>query len=198
VVEHLGIEDITNLVGFNYRTTELSAAVGIEQLKKIDKHVGRRERFAQRLSEGTTDLEGLTPPVVRPRCRHVYYVWALRFDEEATGVPRGAFSWALNAEGFPNFEGYTRPLYMLPAFQRRVAIGSAGFPFSESDVSYKEGLCPVAERLYERDLIGFEACAYDADDDAAQLLVEAVRKVHRHRDELVGLETVATPIGKGP
>ena len=57
--EWLGDDDLTNMVGFNYRMTELSAAVGLVQLRNIDTHVGRRERFAERLSEGVRNLPGL-------------------------------------------------------------------------------------------------------------------------------------------
>jgi perosamine synthetase len=186
VVEPLGVEDITDLVGFNYRMTELSAAVGIEQLKKIDEHVGRREELAQRLSEGVSGLEGLTTPHVRPGCRHVYYVWAMRFDAKIVGVTRERFSEALAAEGFPHSTGYVRPLYMLPIFQRRVALGPNGFPFDLSDTLYESGMCPVAERMYEEELVCFEPCMYAVDLETTDLLVEAVRKVHAHREELAG------------
>ena len=184
IVEPAGIASLANMVGFNYRLTELSAAVGLEQLRKIDGHVQRRQQLAERLSEGVRDLEGLLPPAVRAGCRHVYYVWAMRIEEEALGVPRAAFSKALAAEGFPHFVGYTRPLYLLPAFQKRIAIGSNGWPFTLTERRYDPGLCPVSERLYERELVCFETCAYDVDERHADLLIEAIRKVHANRHVL--------------
>src|SRR5580704_168575 len=176
--------DLTNMVGFNYRLSELSAAIGIEQLRKADDHVGRREHVGRRLSDGIADLEGLKPPHVRDGCRHVYYVWALRVDPDVIGASRTQFSAALAAEGFPHFSGYVPPLYRLPLFQRRIAIGGQGFPFNLSDVSYSDGLCPTTERLHERELIGFEPCAYDLDDAEIDTLVAAIRKVHAGRSEL--------------
>lgn len=184
VVAAAGISDLANMVGFNYRMSELSAAVGIEQLKKIDQHVQRRQALGERLSEGVRDLDGLIPPAVREDCRHVYYVWAMRVDEEALGVSRAAFSEALAAEGFPHFVGYTRPLYLLPVFQKRIAIGNGGWPFTLSERRYDRGLCPVTERLFERELVCFETCAYAVDEQQVALLVEAVRKVHAHRHTL--------------
>src|SRR5262249_11048389 len=65
---------LANMIGFNYRLSELSAAVGIEQLRKIEAHVARREHIGRRLTEGIAGLEGLQPPVARDGCRHVYYV----------------------------------------------------------------------------------------------------------------------------
>ena len=178
VVEAAGITNLTNMVGFNYRLSELSAAVGIEQLKMAETHVARREYVGKRLSEGIEGLEGLHPPNSRADCRHVYYVWAMRVNSEAFGATRAQFSKALAAEGFPHFEGYVAPLYRLPLFQKQVAIGSKGFPFTLSKTNYQDGLCPVTEALYERELIGFEPCAYDLDEADMASLLAAIRKVH--------------------
>jgi perosamine synthetase len=182
--EASGVGSIANLVGFNYRMTELSAAVGIEQLRKSDLHVGRRVRIGQRLADGLQGLEGLVPPKTRAGCRHVYYVWAARLEEDKAGISRSLFSAALSAEGFPHFTAYVRPLYLLPLFQKRIALGASGFPFTLSDVKYEKGMCPVVERIWEKELIGFETCMHAADDRHVDLLTEAVRKVHRHREEL--------------
>jgi perosamine synthetase len=187
LVEDWGIKDITNLVGFNYRMTELSAAVGIEQLKKIEFHVEQREQLGQRVTSGISGLEGLTPPKVRSGCRHVYYLWAMRFDRNIMGATRGQFSRALAAEGFPHFNGYVRPLYLLPVFQRRTAFGSRGYPFDLSVVSYPKGLCPVCERMHEQELICFETCMYEVTGQSLDLLIEAIHKVHACREELSSL-----------
>jgi dTDP-4-amino-4,6-dideoxygalactose transaminase len=184
IVEPLELENITNLVGFNFRMTELSAAVGIEQLKAIDDHVSKREYIAQQLSTGIADLPGLIPPKVRTDCRHVYYVWAMRFDAETVGVSRSQFSQALQAEGFPHGVGYVRPLYLLPLFQRRVAIGSQGYPFNLGNPCYDKGICSVTERMHEQELITFETCACDLSNSQIEMLIEAIRKVYHHRHEL--------------
>lgn len=193
VVEPLKIENLTNLVGFNYRMTELSAAVGIEQLKKIDYHVGRREELAQKLTDGVKGLESITPPRVRPGCRHVYYAWVMRIDEKVLGISREQFSTALAAEGFPNFVGAARPLYLLPLFQQRIAFGSQGYPFSLSAIRYEKGLCPVTERLHENELIAFENCMYDVDAHHVALLIEAIHKVHAHRQALMDVRLAEEP-----
>ncbi|MEK6744853.1 MAG: DegT/DnrJ/EryC1/StrS family aminotransferase [Nitrospirota bacterium] len=182
--EASGVASLANLVGCNYRMTELSAAVGIEQLRRSDLHVGMRERIGQRLADGLQGLEGLVPPMTRAGCRHVYYVWAARLEEDKAGVPRSLFSKALSAEGFPHFTAYVRPLYLLPLFQKRIALGASGFPFTLTDIKYEKGMCPVVERIWEKELIGFETCMHAADDRQVDLLIEAVRKVHGQRQEL--------------
>ena len=185
IVSPAPIADPINMVGFNYRMTEMSAAVGIAQLERIDFEVSRRQNLAERLSEGVLGLEGLTPPVVRPGCRHVYYEWVLKVDAKVLGVSRARFSAALAAEGFPHFAGYVRPLYMLPTFQKRIAFGRDGWPFTLTNRRYEEGLCPVAERMYEEEVLCYETCAYRVGDTLANQFVTAIRKVHSQRHLLV-------------
>ena len=176
VVEPVGMKDISNMLGFNYRMTELSAAIGLAQLKKIDVHVEAREHLAHRLIDGLSDLPGLSIPVTRPDCRHVYYVLGFRYDAEIVGASREQFSLALSAEGFPHFVGYVRPLYLLPLFQQRIAFGT--YPFSLSSVTYPSGLCPVAEHLYSQSFLGFENCMVAPSEMQIDLLITAVRKVY--------------------
>lgn len=181
---HEGITDLTNMVGFNFRMTELSAAVGLVQLSDIERHVEPREKLAEALSDGTRDLEGWTVPAVREGCRHNYYVWMVRYDEGTVGVSRELFSKALAAEGFPHFCAYLPPLYRLPLFRQRKAIGRDGWPFTLTDRQYADGQCPVTERLHAFEAIGFEPCAHAVDDTLAERMVAAIRKVHAHRGDL--------------
>lgn len=182
IVEAVGIDDPTNLVGQNYRMTEMSAAVGLEQLVRLDEHVERRARIARALNEATAGLEGLTPGVPRSGCTHAYYLWTARVDEAKLGVSREVFSKALAAEGFDHFNGYVRPLYLLPVFQKRVAFGK--YPFDLTERTYEKGMCPVTERMHYRELLCYETCAYDVDVSGAEMLGAAIRKVHANRDEL--------------
>jgi perosamine synthetase len=187
VVEHLADSDVVNLVGFNFRMTELQAAIGIEQLKKADELVTRRAAIAESLTVKLSGRDGLVPPAVRAGCRHVYYQWTGRYDETKTGVPRGIFVRALAAEGVPISAGYVRPLYLLPVFQKRIAMGRDGFPFVLSNRSYEKGLCPVAERMHENELIGIEVCSYLFTDEDIDSVVAAFDKVYEAREYLAGV-----------
>jgi dTDP-4-amino-4,6-dideoxygalactose transaminase len=182
--EGTGVTSLVNLIGFNLRMTEICAAVGLEQLKKAESLVSEREHIANRLNEGLSGLEGITPPVQRSGTRPVYYMYQLRFDPEVVGVSREVFAEALAAEGFPTFLGFLPPLYMLPVFQKRVAIGRDGWPFTLTERSYHKGLCPVAERLHEIELMGFDCCCVRVTDEDLDGLIAAFRKVHANRDHL--------------
>lgn len=181
IVEPAPIQDLTNMIGYNYRMTELSAAVGRAQLKRIDRLVFERQELAEALSEGLSGLEGISVPHVRPNCRHVYYVWAARLGADL-GIRREIFSEALQQAGFPHFNGYVRPLYLLPTFQKRIAVGRAGWPFTLTERQYGQGLCPVTEQMYAKELICFETCAYRLDSKARKALIRSFRSVHARRN----------------
>ena len=177
VVEPLKIKHPTNFVGFNFRMTELSAAIGIEQLKKINKLVDNRENIANILTKNLNSLDGLIPPLVRKDCRHVYYVWACKLDSKEIKVSRSLIAKALIAEGVPVAEGYVEPLYLLPAFTKRIAIGREGWPFTLTDRKYEKGLCPVAEDLYKNTLLEFCICSYRLNKTELNKVIEAFDKV---------------------
>lgn len=189
VVEPLHVEDITNIIGFNFRMTELSAAIGREQLLKVDKLVNERQAVAERLSSELKELKGLTVPQVRHNCRHVYYVWCARHDAAAAGVSRATVARALAAEGVPISEGYVKPLYMLPVFQRRIAIGRNGWPFTLTERRYEKGMCPVVERMDEHELIEFCTCSFQLNEDELSRVIEAFHKVYSQLDVLADMES---------
>lgn len=147
VVARKGTEDLVNMVGFNYRMTEIEAAIATEQLKKLERLVAARQAAAAYYDRRLGGLPGLTVPAVAPGATHGYYVYTIRYDAAATGVPRQRFVEAVLAEGVPLGAGYVEPLYLQPLYQRQTAFGRSGFPFSGS-VDYRRGLCPIAEKMH--------------------------------------------------
>jgi perosamine synthetase len=162
------------VLGWNYRLTELQAALGIAQFAKLDALNAARSELAGHLSKALAGNAALTPPVIRPGCTHVFYNYALKYDEDAAGIPRALFVKALAAEGIPFGAGYVPPLYLNPIYQHRDAYAYTHYTGS---VSYAKGICPVTERLHERDLVITQlqrppATAADMDD-----VVRGIEKV---------------------
>jgi len=188
-VEEAKVNDITNTLGSNLRLPELSAAVAYEQLRKSEKLVGDRVILAEKLNSGLANIDGFHIPKVRKNCTHVYYMWQARVDSEVIGVHREIFAKALNAEGFPNFTGYLPPLYWFPIFQKKIAIGSKGFPFNlRPDISYHKGLCPIAENFHLNESLGFDICDISATDDQVEKMITAFHKVYENKDRLTKIE----------
>ena len=65
-------------VGYNYRMTDIQAAVGIEQLKKLDYVLSRRRALAARYADALATIPGVTPPYVPTDCEHTYQSYAVR------------------------------------------------------------------------------------------------------------------------
>lgn len=188
VVRGKGVKNLVNMVGFNYRMTEIEAAIGTEQLKKLKRLVAARQEHAAYLTTRVATLRGLTPPVVRPDVTHGYYFYPLRYDARATGVSRERVVAALNAEGLTLSAGYVRPIYLEPLYQERIAFGKDGFPFTyagyRGTVSYERGICPVTERMHFEELFCGDLChASLADSDVADIWA-IFEKVWNHLEEL--------------
>ena len=193
VVEKKGVTDLNNMFGFNFRMTEIEAAIAREQLKKLEWLVKERRKNVAYLEENLKDLHFLTMPKVREGCEHSYYIHALKYDETKTGVTREKFVEAMQAELMPielretegvkiNL-GYMQPLYHQPIFQNRIAYGNTEYPFS-GNVTYGKGCCPVCERVCAAETIVHELMRpfmtkADLDD-----VIDAFHKVADHLDEL--------------
>ncbi len=187
VVHDKGVQDIVNMVGFNYRMTEIEAAIASEQLKKLEYLVNARIEAADYLTKRLSNLPGITPPVVRDGVRHGYYVYAVRYDAAKTSISRDRFVDALNAEGIPAAKGYVRPIYWEPLYQRRVAIGKDGFPFTypgyRGSVNYYHGICPITERMYTEELFLMAVCYADVTHCDLDDVVTAVLKILENSNE---------------
>jgi perosamine synthetase len=177
VVEEMGLTDRPEqIIGFNFRLGELEAAIARKQLGKVARLTRPRQEIAAVYAKRLGALAGLTPPVVRPDRTHAYYAYLLRLDEAAAGVTRRQVVAALAAEGVECFEGYCRPLYLQPLYR-------AEWP-GKNGRRYGPGLCPVTERLYEREVL-FHVYLYDSlRTPWVEQICHAFEKVWASRDEL--------------
>lgn len=159
VVGEMGHANLTNMVGGNYRMPEVEAAIATEQLKKLPALLKQRIDLADYLTEQFSRFDFLTPPAVRPGSGHVYYLYPLKYHEEATSISREKFIENVRDLGIPLYRfagGYIKPLYLEPVFAQRDRFKN-GFPYSlhaEADQpAYNLGVCPVTERLYDKEMI---------------------------------------------
>jgi len=192
VVEAMELDDIVNTVGVNYRMTEMEAAVALVQFRKLDELNASRIILANRLTEGLSKLPGITPPKVNNDCIHVYYFYVMKYDEEVTGIPRDLFVKAVTAEGFPLRGGYVKPIYLEPLYQNKICFGKNGYPFvanpRNNEISYERGICPVVERLQDKELLIANIVFPPYIENDMDNFVEACAKVLSNRDALMASE----------
>lgn len=194
-VADMGIKDLVNTFGGNSRMTELEAAVANAQLSKLEGLTLPRIALAQQL-----DLSIEAIPAIRPlqrlddQSRHVYYFYAMEFDEVAAGLERRQFVEAVRAEGIELRSSYIKPIYLEPLFQRRVAY-KGGFPFTHGGqpgrFDYDAGICPVTERLYEKSLIFGKFCRVPLKERHIEQVIAAFTKVLACAEELTEKGVVA-------
>lgn len=140
------------LIGMNLRMPELCAAVMCAQLEKARPIIDGRIEIAESLTEAVKDIPFIKAPLVRPDCRHVYYVWAAKVHPGK----RNTFVSALNDYCLPMNTGYNL-LHKI---------------FNTKDK------CPVAEDV-ESCLIMFEVCSYSPSKKQLITMKDVIHEVAR-------------------
>lgn len=118
-------------LGFNYRMTDIAAAIGIEQLKKINHFSEQRIRNAKLLTEGLKNIKGIITPIVEKNYKHVFHQYTIRVTN-GFRITRDKLSQYLTNKGIGNAIFYPKPLHLHPYFQK---------------FGYKKGDFLVSEKL---------------------------------------------------
>jgi len=143
-------------LGYNYRMTEMSAALGVSQFRRIEELLAKRERVARMYTERLSELEWIRTPVVRPYVRMSWFVYVVTLAE---GMHRDPVMKALAEEGIPT-RGYFSPVHLQPYIRRRLGT--------------KEGMLPVTESVARRAIaLPFHGNMSEAEVD---MVVEAFKR----------------------
>jgi dTDP-4-amino-4,6-dideoxygalactose transaminase len=176
------------IVGYNFRMTEITAAIGIEQLKKLEVNNAVRNANAGYLRQHLSNYPGLSMPYVPPEADYKCHVFALCYDAEQVGVPRSVFVKAIRDEGIPIGTGYPRLMYENPIFLQKSAFGDTGYPFSgaayDGEVNYCHGLCPEAEDLIYKKFLWIYQIGRPVTLDDMSDIVRAFEKVYANLEAL--------------
>jgi perosamine synthetase len=121
-------------LGYNYRITDMCAAIGSVQLKKLDKLNEKRRENAQLLTQGIRKLAGLTAPHVNPNVKPVFHQYVVRVEENYP-LNRDELADRLTEKGVGNAVHYPLPIYRQPLYQK---------------LGYKDVACPNTEDACKR------------------------------------------------
>jgi perosamine synthetase len=144
-----------HILGFNFRMTEIAAAIGRAQLHKLDRWNEIRRLNASLLDEGIAGTPGVRTPRERRGCRHVYHQYTVFIDGD-----RDLFQRKLRELGIGTAIHYAVPVHRQPLYMD-MGYGSVSMPVAEEAAAHVLSL-PVHPSLTESDL---------------DRIVEAVRKV---------------------
>ncbi len=122
------------VLGYNYRMSEISAAVGSIQLNKLDKSNEIRRNNAIALTRGIDKISGLTPPLVKNDMKHVFYQYVIGVEERYP-VGRDNLAEHLIGRGVGVAVHYPTPIYLQPLYK---------------ELGYGKVVCPMAEDAAKR------------------------------------------------
>jgi len=193
IVEPKGTNDVFNTHGFNFRMTEIEAAIGIEQLKKMPALINERIKNVDYITNELKKISFIILPEIEYKNRHVYYVQALKFKKEIAGIDRTTFINAIKAE-IPSAKlredtpliggGYVKPLYLAPLYQKRATDCSFNCEKYKGIVNYEKGICPTAELLHYEELITHEYFRPGMSRNDLDDVIAAFHKVNQNINEL--------------
>ncbi|MBI3986728.1 MAG: DegT/DnrJ/EryC1/StrS family aminotransferase [Lentisphaerae bacterium] len=164
----------------NYRMTELQAAVGVAQLKKVPGYLKEYRQVRGILDEAVADCSWLDQRKPVPGSVVAPYIWSALFRGERKGITQPVFHAALRQAGAHIWFGFTqRPAYMYDFFRNPNAYGNKGCPYNchlyTGKVDWKEGLCPVAEEVIPRIISTSNMVGLAKGRAEARALGEAIR-----------------------
>lgn len=170
----LGVSDENDaFIGQNYRMSEITGAVALEQIYKLDDILAKMRRIKAIIKEGTRGIPGVGFRRINDEngdCGNCV-IWLLDTPKKAA-----TFHQALVQEGMPIGRLYNaEPIYMQPHLLHQKSPDHSGFPFNTFDIPYNRDMCPDAVSIMARNvqlMIGPKWTEQDAND-----VVAAVRKV---------------------
>jgi len=146
-------------LGYNYRLTDIQAALGVSQLAKLDKFSTRRREIVSKYNEAFKQLPQIILQETIPESYTVPHLYVVRLNLKKLTVGRGIIMKALDAENI-GVQVHYIPVYYHPYYQK---------------LGYSIGQCPIAEELYES--IFSIPLYYALTDVDVASVIQSVRKV---------------------
>jgi len=146
--------------GFKYNLTDIQAAIGIHQLRKLEGFQARRRTIAARYTEAFSEMGELSTPVARPEVEHAWHLYILRLNAERLRITRDQFIEELKKRRIGTSVHFI-PIHTHPYYRDKYGYRAEDFP-----IAYREFQRIVSLPLNPRMSDG------DVED-----VVEAVREV---------------------
>ena len=139
-------------LGFNYRMTDIQAALGISQMKRLNEFVSRRHAIAKRYNNELVGLPVITP-FQSPDSYSAYHLYPIRISRENTNISQKETYRVLHENGIQANLHYI-PVYRQPFYER---------------FGFKKGYCIEAEK-YHQDAISIPMYASLSEDDQTKVI----------------------------
>jgi len=115
-------------LGYNYRISEMNAAVGVVQMRRLDDLLRRRDEVAGEYTRRLAQIGGVAPiPLAATTTRMSWFVYAARFDE---GIDRNQVLESMAGRGVPT-RPYFSPIHLQPFYMQRFGFKPGDYPLTE-------------------------------------------------------------------
>ena len=118
-----------NLLGFNYRMTDLQGALGLVQLSKLDQFIAERSEWAEFYHQEFAEIEWLKTPCVPQGYKSCWQSYVCYFDEQKAPCSRNELMEILQSQGISTRPG-THAVHMLGIYQERLGLKPDDYPGS--------------------------------------------------------------------
>ncbi len=150
--------------GYNFRMTDIQAAVGVEQLKKLDAFNAIRIKNANYLGEALSGVKGITIPCVKPYNKHIFHLYPILIDPALYGLSKEEFIYRMLHEKGIKVGTHYGPLHLTTAFRKR---------------GFKKGDFPVVEHVTDR-LVTLPINPRQT-EEALDYLIQSIEELGRRR-----------------
>lgn len=151
--------------GYKYNMTDVQAAIGIHQLKKLKQMQKRRGEIAKRYNEAFEDMPEIIIPTVKKYVRHAWHLYPIQINTDLLRIDRAKFIEALKAENIGTSVHFI-PMHLHPYYHDRYG--------------FKRGDFPNAEFVYERE-ISLPIYPKITDKDVEEVIVAVKKIVENYR-----------------
>ncbi|QTN38489.1 DegT/DnrJ/EryC1/StrS family aminotransferase [Cryomorphaceae bacterium] len=138
-----------DMMGYNYRMTDLQGAVGIVQIKKLDRFIGERQQWAEYYQRELSGIDWLTLPQVNEGYKHGWQSYVTYVDESKSPYTRNEIMEKLQDAGISTRPG-THAVHMLNYYAERFNISPKDFPMAQRANDHSMAI-PLHNRMEEED-----------------------------------------------
>ena len=136
--------------GFKYNMTDIQAAIGLHQLRKLPWFHARRREIVSRYNEAFSQVEELRIPIERPEVEHAWHLYVLRLNLDMLTVDRAQFVEELRARNIGTSVHFI-PVHLHPYYRDNYDFKKGDFPTAEAIFESIISL-PLYPKMTERDV----------------------------------------------
>jgi len=130
--------------GFKYNMTDIQAAIGLHQLRKLPQFQARRREIVRRYNEAFSQVEELQIPTERPEVEHAWHLYVLRLNLETLTIDRARFIEELRVRNISTSVHFI-PIHLHPYYRDKYGFKPDDFP-----VAFREYQRIISLPLYPR------------------------------------------------